>query len=138
MSTFILADENYARLTTNILLSDGYKKMSGEKISKKLVGPTLLILDLLAGSEYEVKLSSSGKSKLKKIKEDKPGSLTSADYHSRATVLTGQVSFSIAGDNIVTTDGIRSYSSTLYQKDSVILGVRDIDNGFVNFQIKIK
>lgn len=134
----VLATENRTSLTASKLLSQGYIKMSGATIHKKLIGPTIIIIDLLAGSEYEAVFFSDGKSKIKKTKDNKPGTLTDADYQGRAALLTGFNAFTIKGDTVITTDGVRSYISTLYKKDNVILGVRNVDDGRVYFQIKSK
>ena len=134
----VQASENKTHLTVSKLLTDGYIRMSEATIRKDLIGPTLIIKDLLAGSEYEAIFSADGKSQLKKIKEDKAHTLTYADYQGRAPLLTGFNVFTIKGDTVTTTDGIRSFTSILYKKDNVILGVRDIDNGRVYFQIKVK
>lgn len=138
IATPVLAIENKTNLTASKLLSNGYNKMSGAAIREKFIGPTLIIMDLQAGSEYEAIFSPDGKSALKKIKGDKAQTLTDADYQGRAVLLTGLNTFTINGDTVITTDGIRSYISTLYKKGDVILGVRDIDNGRVYFQVKLK
>ena len=61
----VLAIENKTSLTASKLLSHGYEKMTGTAIREKFIGPTLIILDLQAGSEYEAKFLSDGKSELK-------------------------------------------------------------------------
>ena len=137
IATPVLAIENKTHLTASKLLSSGYNKMSGAAIREKFIGSALIIMDLQAGSEYEAIFSPGGKSELKKIKGDKAQTLTDADYQGRAVLLTGFNTFTINGDTVITTDGIRSYISTLYIKGDVILGVRDIDNGRVYFQIKL-
>ncbi len=133
-----LATEKKTNLTASKLASYGYKKMTRTTIRENFIGPTLIIIDLLAGSEYEAKFLSNGKSELKKIKENKPETLTDADYHGRAALLTGINAFTIKGNTVITTDGVRSYASTLYKKGDVVLGVRNVDNGRVYFQIKLK
>lgn len=138
IATPVQAIENKTSLTATKLLSDGYIKMSGAAIRKNFIGPTLIIMDLLAGSEYEAIFSPDGKSKLKKIKGDKAQTLTDADYQGRAVLLTGINAFTIKGNTFITTDGIRSYTSTLYKKGDVVLGVRNVDNGRVYFQVKLK
>jgi len=64
--------------------------------------------------------------------------LTNLEYQSRAPLLAGSGKLQIKGDEIVNSDGIRSFSSRLYKKDNVIMGVRDIDNGRVYLKIIIK
>ena len=138
ISTQLLAIENKSNLTVTRLLSDGFIKMTGEDIHQQLVGHSLIILDLQAGSEYEAKFLPGDKVKLKKIKEDKPETLTDPVYQGRASILTGIAIFTIKDNTVISTDGVRHYSSTLYQKGNTIFGARDIDNNKINFQIKIK
>lgn len=138
IATPVLAIENKTSLTASKLLSDGYNKISGAAIREKFIGPTLIIMDLQAGSKYVAIFTTDGKSEQKKIKGDKAKTLTDADYQGRAVLLTGFNTFTINGDTVITTDGIRSYTSTLYKKSDVILSVRDIDNGRLYFQVKLK
>ena len=131
----VFATENTTSFTAKKLISSGYILMTGAVIRKELIGRTVTIVDLLAGSEYEAKFLADGKSELKKTKDNKPGTLTDADYQERAPLLTGFNTFTIKGDTVMTTDGVRSYTSKLYKKGNVILGVRNVDNGKVYFQI---
>lgn len=138
IATPVLAIDNKTSLTASKLLSDGYKKMTSAEIEQQLLGKTLIVLDLQAGSQYQAKFLKHGQRQLEKIKEAHPKSLTDSEYHGRAPALTGAATFSLRDGKIISSDGIRTYISILYQKNNNILGVRDIDNGQVTFQIKIK
>lgn len=127
-----LADNN-SILTLQKL--DGYKVMTGIEISEILLGKTVILKDLLSEAEYEIKINKDGVTEKKIIKAKSPKTLTNVDYQARADLLRGALKFSIEGNKIITTDGLRTYISTLYKKDKNIYGVRDVDHESVNFQI---
>jgi len=122
-----------APLTMNDL--NGYHVMTGIEISEILLGKTVILKDLLSEAVYEIKISQNGLTEKKIITAKSPKTLTNVEYQARADLLSGDVKFSIEGNKIITTDGVRTYISTLYKKDRKIYGVRDVDNESVNFQI---
>ena len=132
------AVENTPNLSIEYLLKNGYLKMSAEEIHAQLIDKTLTVLDLQAGSKYKAIFLKDGARELKKIKEAHPSSLTDAEYQGRAETLTGKASFFLEGDKVISSDGVRTYSILLYQKDDEIYGMRDVDYGHIHFQIKIK
>lgn len=138
ISTQVLAQNTDIELTVKGLIANGYHKMSGDEIQKQLLNKKLVLIDLDAKSQYEAILLTSGKTKKKKTVKEHPSTLTDAKFQGRAPILKGPVEYSVKGDAIVTTDGIRTHISTLYKKDDDILGIRDVDNGQVNFRITIK
>jgi hypothetical protein len=50
----------------------------------------------------------------------------------------GEAGYEISGNTIVSSDGLRTITSTLYRKDKAIIAARDVDGGRVNFEIKVK
>ena len=44
----------------------------------------------------------------------------------------------VEGDALVATDGIRSYRYSVYDKQGHMYAVRDIDAGYVYFEVKVK
>lgn len=134
----LIAVENQPAMTVNDLLNDGYSKMTTSQVRQQLLGKTLTVLDLQAGSQYETTLLKQGERVLKKTKAEHPSSLTDADYHSRAALLTGKASFSFKNNKILSTDGVRTYTILLYQKGTSIYGTRNVDSDRIYFQIKIK
>lgn len=127
--------ENSSGLTLKKL--DGYKIMTGIEISEILLGKTVILKDLLSEAVYEIKINKDGVTEKKIIKAKSPKTLTNVDYQARADLLTDVLKFSIEGNKIITTDGVRTYISTLYKKGQKIYGVRDVDHESVNFQILI-
>jgi len=127
-----------SKLTLTSLEKQHYKEMTGKEISELLLGKTVTLKDLLSKAIYEVKINNEGLTKKKVIKEKSPKTLTSIEYNSRAALLSDGLEISIKGNKIVTSDGVRTYMSTLYKKQNTIYGVRDIDHNSVNFQIIIE
>jgi len=125
--------ENNSKLTLEKL--DGYNIMTGIEISEVLLGKTVILKDLLSEAVYEIKINQNGVTEKKIITAKSPKTLTNVEYQARADLLSGAVKFSIEGNKIITTDGLRTYISTLYKKDKNIYGVRDVDHNSVNFQI---
>ena len=113
----------------------GYKIMTGIEISEILLGKTVILKDLLSEAVYEIKINKNGVTEKKTLKTKSPKTLTNVDYQARADLLKGALKFTIEGNKVITTDGLRTYVSTLYKKDNNIYGVRDVDHESVNFQI---
>ncbi|VAW66037.1 hypothetical protein MNBD_GAMMA08-1698 [hydrothermal vent metagenome] len=129
--------ETPTSLTLDKLVKDNYKLMSGNDISEMLLGKKIILKDLLSEAVYEVKIHKNGTTEKKQIKSKNPKMLTNVDYHARAALLDGAAKFSVSANKIITSDGVRTYNSSLYRKGDNIFGVRDIDNNEVNFQIVI-
>ena len=138
LATSIDAIEKKGPPLVKDLLNDNYTEMTPQQFRQQLINKELVIIDLQSGAEYEVTLQQNKTTKLKKIKEEKPSTLTDPDYQGRPTLLKGDISFKVEGDNFISTDGIRVYTIKLYKKGDKILGVRDVDYGQANFQIKLK
>ncbi|RDH82702.1 MAG: hypothetical protein DIZ80_10505 [endosymbiont of Galathealinum brachiosum] len=126
------ADE---KLTLNKLVENKYHLMTSNEISEILIDKTVILKDLLSEAVYEISINKEGKIDKKIIKEKTPKMLTNIEYHSRADMLSGSIKFSIGGNKIISTDGVRTYMSSLYKKGNKIFGVRDIDHDIVNFEI---
>ena len=50
----------------------------------------------------------------------------------------GKADYEITDNAIVSTDGLRTVTSTLYQKGDRILAARDVDGGKVKFELSVK
>ena len=48
----------------------------------------------------------------------------------------GESGYEVIGNEIVTTDGLRTITSTLYRKGERIVGARDVDAGRANFEVR--
>ena len=129
-----VADEN---LTLNKLVNNKYHLMTSNEIREILIEKTVILKDLLSEAVYEISINKDGLIDQKIIKEKSPKTLTSVEYHARADILSGSIKFSIGGNKIISTDGIRTYMSSLYKKGDKIFGVRDIDQNVVNFEVII-
>jgi hypothetical protein len=129
---------NNESLTLDYLIKNNYQLMSAAEINKIISGKKVILKDLLSKAVYELKIDKSGMTEKKTISEKSPDSITSVEYSSRADLLSGDVKLSVKGNNIVITDGIRTYISNLYKKEDNIYVVRDVDNSKVSFKIIIK
>ncbi len=126
------------KITLLSLEKQNFYVMSGKEISEILLDKTVKLKDLLSEAVYEIKINKNGLIERKIITNKNPKTLTSVEYNARASLLGDSMELSIKGNKIVTTDGVRTYMSTLYKKGDIIYGVRDIDHKTVNFQIIIK
>ncbi len=124
-----------SKLTMNSLEKQNFRVMSGSEISEIFLNNNVKLKDLLSGAVYQIKINENGLIERKTIKEKNPKTLTSVEYSSRAALLTDSVDLSVKDNKVITTDGLRTYVSTLYKKANLIYGVRDIDHETVNFQI---
>jgi hypothetical protein len=126
-----------AGLTVQSVLADGFSQMSGGAIRSELLGKTLLLKDLASGWVYEGALLESGRRVLKHAGVD-DAQIAQAAYHGGGPLLMGESDYEIRDDSIVSTDGLRTITSTLYRKGDRIVAARDVDGGAVNFEVTIK
>ena len=56
----------------------------------------------------------------------------------RAPALQGKIERKVVGDELVSSDGVRTYHYSVYEKQGRMFAVRDIDNGNVFFEIKLQ
>jgi len=138
LNMLIVTAQADSKLTLASLEKQNYKIMTGIEISEILFNKTIKIKDLLSDAIYKIKIDENGLTKRERIAPKNPKILTSVEYNSRPALLKDSIEFSIKGNKIINTDGIRTYISTLYKKHNKIYGVRDIDNNVVNFQIIIE
>ena len=124
------------QLSVDALLADGYRQLSGADI-KALVGRKLGLRDLTTGIEYEGMLHESGKRVLKEVGIAKE-QLAQAAFHGGGSMVMGEGGYEIKDDTIVSSDGLRTITSTLYRKGDRILAARDVDNNRVNYEVYLQ
>jgi hypothetical protein len=137
MFTHLVKAEDNPILTLAELKQQGFVLIQSGEMSEMLLDKTVLIKDLLSKSVYEVKINKDGSTDKKQIKKSSAKILTSIEYHSRPALLDATTKFSISHDKIISTDGVRTYISSLYKKQDKIYAVRDVDHNRVSFQIII-
>lgn len=124
-------------MTVESVVKDGFKQMTGDEIRKELLGKTLMLRDLTSGRMYEGKLLETGKRVLKEA-DMTPEHVAEAAYHGGGRLLMGEADYEIRDNTIVSTDGLRTITSTLYRLGNRIVGARDVDGGAVNFEVTVK
>ncbi len=108
--------------------------MTGAEIGK-LIGKTLVLRNTVSGREYSGMLMEGGQRVLKPLEGVSVATTAQGLYHGGDPVLMGESGYEISGDAIITSDGLRTITSTLYQKDGKIVAARDVDAGRVKFEI---
>jgi hypothetical protein len=126
------------RITVEALLRDGFTQLTGDDIRTDLLGKTLVLRDLVSGREYEGKLLESGKRVLRETSAEDARQTADAIFHGGGPLLIGEAAYEIRDNAIVSTDGLRTITSTLYRLGTRIVAARDIDNGTVNYELSIK
>ena len=132
------ADDKYF-LTVDELVSSGYRAISGEQISALMESKTIKVIDVETDAVIVSKQGESDAAMDRKFvteKSAKAPSLFDARLMARAPALDGKIKREIVGDELVSTDGARTYRFRLYEKQGRIFAVRDIDHGNVFFEVK--
>jgi len=134
------ADEKHF-LTVDELVENGYILLSGQKILEIMGNHTIKVVDIETDA---IAISKNDKSnatmdrKFVETKSDKAASMLDVRLMARAPALEGKIERKVAGDELIATDGVRSYHYRLYKKQEKIFAVRDIDHGNVFFEVKVK
>ena len=140
LSVNVYADEK-PFLTVDELLDNGYVLMSGEQVLALMGAKKIKVLDIQTDATL-----SSNKNKAEDgiarsfgaIKDEKSSYFLDPRLMARAPLLDGDIERKVVGDELISTNGIRTYHYRLYEKQGKIFAVRDIDNGNVFFEVKVK
>ena len=125
-------------LTVNELIENGYTQLT-----------SLQLIDLLKQYKIEIRdietdavsisthnASGTGNSrKLEELKSDRPLYFLDTRLLARAPSLEGEPDYKVTEDELIATDGVRTYHIKFYEKRGKIFGARDIDHGDVFFEI---
>lgn len=139
-STGVTAEEK-AFLTVDELIAHGYVQLSGEKILQLMNTRKIKVVDIETDA---VSVSQHDKSdvamdrEFKMKKGDKASSVLDARLLARAPALEGKIERKVVGDELITSDGVRTYHFRLYKKQENLYAVRDIDNGIVFFKVEVR
>lgn len=126
-------------LTVDELVEQGYKVLSGLQILEIMADHTIRVVDIETGAEIISNKKTSEEAmdrKFVETKTDKKSLLFDARLMARAPALEGKIERKVVGDQLVSTDGLRTYRHRLYEKEGRIFAVRDIDHGNVFFEVK--
>jgi hypothetical protein len=127
-------------LTVDELVKHGYIPLSGEKIVEIMNGYEIRVVDI----ETEAVTISKKENKtgidreFKETKSNKTSFFLDSRLIARAPPLEGRITRKVVADELVATDGVRTYSYTIYENEGRMFAVRDIDAGNVFFEVQLK
>ena len=141
----ITTDTRQPFLTVAKIIEDGYSKLSGlqiiELMDKHVIEVVDIETDAVAFSQLKSnadKQDSGMERKFDETKKDKASAFLDTRLLARAPSLDGKIERRVEGDALVATDGIRTYRYRVYEKQGHMYAVRDIDAGYVYFEVKVK
>lgn len=120
--------------TVDEILGKGFAQMKGADI-RKLVGKKIVLRNTVSGRTFDGMLLGTGRRELTVADGSTEAEMVQGLYHGGAPVLMGDAGYEIVGDTIVSSDGLRTITSTLYTDGKKILAARDVDNGRVQFEV---
>ena len=87
-----------------------------------------------------VKLATTLESGQRVLTESGAGDTQTAHaaIHGGGPAIMGISGYEVVGDTIVSSDGLKTITATLYRKGDEILVARDIDSGKVKFKLQVK
>ena len=128
-------------LTVDELIIHNYTKLTGQQILDLMSRHSIKVIDIETDA---VALSTRKKSEagmereFEGVKDNKALYFLDARLLARAPALEGQIDRKVVGNELVATDGIRTYRYTVYKKQNRMFAVRDIDNGNVYYELEVK
>ncbi len=136
----IASDKKF--LTVDELIKNGYSQLSGLQLGALLKERKVEVRDIETEAvSVSVSTGSSDETSTRvstDIKEEKPLYFLDTRLLARAPSLEGKPKYTVSEDELVATDGLRTYRIKFYEKQGKMYGARDIDNGNVFFEIVVK
>lgn len=136
----IHADEKQF-LTVNELVENGYTRLTGQQIIEVMNNNKIKVVDI---ETEAISISKHDESdvamdrEFKEAKKDKASFFLDSRLMARAPALEGKIERKVVGDELVSTDGVRTYHYSVYEKQGRMFAVRDIDHGNVFFEIELQ
>lgn len=128
-------------LTVDEIVADGYEMLSGLQILEIMNNHTIKVTDIetdaVSISKNDTNNDAIDREFVDK-KKDKASAILDPRLMARAPPLDGVIERRVVGDELISTDGVRTYHFRLYKKQDKIYAVRDIDHGNVFFEVKVK
>ena len=130
-------------LTVEKIIEDGYSKLNGLQIIELMDKHVIEVVDIetnaVAVSQLEPdsgKPESGMERTFDETKKNKASAFLDTRLLARAPPLEGKIERRVEGDALVATDGVRTYRYSVYEKHGHMYAVRDIDAGYVYFEVK--
>jgi len=136
----VFADEKHF-LTVDELVNNGYILLSGQQVLEIMNNHTIKVVDIETDAVTVSRNDKSGAAmdrKFVETKSDKASTLLDTRLLARAPALEGKIERKVVGDELIATDGVRTYHYKLYKKQEKIYAVRDIDYGNVFLEVEVK
>jgi hypothetical protein len=128
-------------LTVDELVEHGYVKLSGERILEIMNKHKIRVVDIETDA-VSISKSEDGKAGMDRefteAEGDKVSYFLDSRLIARAPPLDGNIERKVVADALVATDGVRTYSYSLYEKDGRMFAIRDIDAGSVFFEVQLR
>jgi len=128
-------------LTADKLIENGYVKLTGEQIFELMAKKVIEVTDIETDAVTISRRAEKTRGMERDFGDEKGGkSLYFLDPRllARAPPLEGKIERKVVGDELVSTDGLRTYKFSVYEKQGRIFAVRDIDHGNVYYEVKFK
>lgn len=130
-------------LTVDELLEDGYVQLTGLQLIQLLKQHKVEVRDIETdavsqSTRVKTDASSMESRKSETVKDAKSAYFLDTRLLARAPPLEGDPEFTVSQDEMVATDGVRTYRYRFFEKQDKMYGVRDIDHGNVFFEIIVK
>ncbi len=140
LSNSVFADEKQF-LTVEELTKNGYVQLTGSQLSTLMEKRVIKVVDIETDA---VSISQQGKTetgmdrKFKDVKSDRSLYFLDSRLLARAPGLEGKIDRKIVGDELISTDDLRTYHYSVYEKQGKYFAVRDIDHGNVYYRVDVK
>lgn len=127
-------------LTVDELVKHGYTPLSGQKIIEIMNDYEIKVVDIETEAvSISKKDNKTGIDReFKETKSNKASFFLDTRLIARAPPLEGKITRKVVADELVATDGVRTYSYTIYENEGRMFAVRDIDAGNVFFEVQLK
>lgn len=141
----VIDDTKKSFLTVEKIIEDGYSKLSGLQLIELMDKNVIEVVDIeteaisVSQLKSDSNKSESGMEReFDETKKDKASAFLDTRLLARAPPLDGKIERRVEGDALVATDGVRTYRYRVYEKQGHMYAVRDIDAGYVYFEVKVK
>jgi len=139
LSNSVAADEKQF-LTVDELIENGYTQLSGLQLTDLLKQHKIEIHDIETDAvsiSTRTNPNNGNSRKSEELKNDRPLYFLDSRLLARAPSLEGKPDYKVVEDELIATDGVRTYHIKFYEKQGKIFGARDIDHGNVFFEIML-
>lgn len=128
-------------LTVDELVKNGYIQLSGQQIIEIMNNNKIKVVDIetdaVSISKHDRSESAMDRN-FEEAKSDKASYFLDSRLMARAPALEGKIERKVVADELVASDGVRTYRYSVYEKQGRMFAVRDIDNGNIFFEIEVK